>query len=189
MRVSLIVSALFATSLLGGVALADRPGDDGGGRTSLPRMAEMRLHEMREAREARESRSHDTTRVVREAPTRERLRERGDIVDRSGSRVSVSRTQNDTRSAPARFIKERPVNEKQQQRQNCAPTDDSCGSGARSQQKSDKEKARDKAAAEKARRDQDDVQKMREKIRAEKLKARIEKMLCEKHANVCADNL
>ena len=187
MRVSLIVSALFATSLLGGVALADRPGDDGGARTSVPRMQEMR---MREVREAREARTRDVVRVVREAPVTEKLRQRGDMVDRSSSRAVVSKqTQRDSRIDFTRPIRDKKPNEKQQQVQNCSPTDDTCGGGARSQQKTAEQKARDKAAAEKAKQDRDDVQKMRDRIRAEKMKAIIQKMLCEKHANTCADNL
>ena len=185
MRVSLIVSALFATSLIGGVALADRPGDDGGGRTSAPRMHDVRMHEVREAREAR---PRDDVRVMREAPVRERLREHGDMVDRSGSRTTVSKGQKDARNDVSRAVKDKPANEKQQAARNCSPTDDTCG-GGRSQRKTDEQKARDKVAAEKAKQDRDDVQKMREKIRAEKLKAIIEKMMCEKHGNTCADNL
>src|SRR5262245_2014370 len=89
MRVSLIVSALFATSLFGGVALADRPGDDGGGRTRAPVIREVREARVREVREVREPRVREQQeRVVREAPLRDRLRARGDMVDRTGSRAA-----------------------------------------------------------------------------------------------------
>lgn len=189
MRVSLIVSALFATSLLGGVALADRPGDDGGGRTRAPMVREVRVREVREVREVRPREQQE--RVVREAPMRDRLRARGDMVDRSGSRSAPApRTQTEGRNAQAeRVFRDKPANAKQQAVRNCSPTDDSCGSGARSREKTVNEKARDKAAAEKAKQDRDEVQKMRERIRAEKLKAIVNKMLCEKHANTCASNL
>jgi hypothetical protein len=189
MRVSLFVSALFAASLLGGVAMADRPSDDGGRSTRFsPR--EARQHEPRQMREARE---HDGLSKARDSKLTDKLRTRGDMVDRYGSHgvvqskgggadVAGLKAQRDAQKAMER------LNAKQNAVRNCSPTDDTCGSSraAAAGAKASAKAEADKAAAN---RQAEEVKKMIDKLRAEKLRARIMKSLCEKHANMCSENL
>ncbi len=190
MRFSLFVSAVFAASLFAGGALADRPGDDSGRTTRMPNVREMRP--VREAREASAGRPHEAPQTkVRENQTAERLRARGDMVDRYGAsassgkgaagQVSSIKSQRAAEKALERF------NAKKNQVINCAPTDDSCGKSARIAEQA--AKAGRQAAQEQGSKQRAEVQKKIDELRAEKLRERIMKSLCEKKANMCSANL
>ena len=192
MRVGTFVSVFFAASLLGGVAMADRPSADGMGRGARhvqPREMS-RTHEAREAREARPQR--DTVTRAKDPHVTDRLRARGDMNERYGARAAAQskaarettasiKSQRDADKALHR------ITDKGKNQMNCSPTDDTCKSSrvAKTTDKADKgtvQAQRDNKQAQ-------EVQKMREKIRMEKLKAIIFKKLCEKNANTCSENL
>lgn len=195
MRAHLFLSALFAASLFGGAAMADRPSDDGGRTTRMPNVREMRIREVREP-QVRE-RPHETphTRVVREPQAIERLRARGDMVDRTGSRgaaqAKAAAAAGDAAAAKAQreAVKAmRRLEEKKNAVINCAPNDESCTPSARHERLAAKaaQQAEQKAEGEKQRAE---VQKMVEKMRAEKLKAIMEQKMCQKMGNLCAEKL
>lgn len=190
MRVSLFVTALIASSLFGGAALAERPGDDSGsGRTSrIQHVRDLRMHQVREAREVREVRQQETPQTrTREPKITDHLRARGDMIDRTGAKaVAPAKLQADAGIKAQRNADkaQKALTAKQDTVRNCSPTDDSCTGGARSAQ------AATQAQSDKnAQKQRNDVQKMVDKVRAEKLKAKIMRDMCEKHANTCADNL
>lgn len=187
MRAHLFISALFAASLFGGAALADRPGDDGVGRTSRIPVREMHVREVRDPAQ-REVRSHQMREPrVRDPQVTERLRSRGDMVDRSSSRAATksaaARTQ---REAASRTI--RPLEAKKNAVINCAPNDEACAPGARSARAVAKAS---ETAAQKAEsnRQRAEIQKMVEKVRSERLKAIVLQKMCAKQGNLCAQNL
>ena len=191
MRAHLFVSALFAASLFGGAAMADRPSDDGAGRTSRVPVREMHVREVREVREVH---PHDMpSRQVREPVVLERLRAHGDVVDRSGSRAAArgKASAGDAASIKAQRDAEKALNRLQAKKDaviNCAANVDTCGTSARAAATAAQaaQKAAQKAEANRQRQE---VQKMIEKIRAEKIREQLTKKICEKHANMCAENL
>jgi hypothetical protein len=183
MRVSLFVSALFVASLFGAAASADQPGDTGGRTARMPNMREVHVRQVREAREAR---PHETPQTkVRDHQLTDRLRARGDMIDRSSSRSSASTKAAHSDSIKAQRDADKALKQltaKQDAVRNCSPTDDTCASSRAARVSS--------AAADKAAQQQrSDVQRMVDKIRAEKLREKIMKQLCERHANMCAENL
>ena len=190
MRVGSFVSVLFAASLLGGVALADRPADDGGGRSRTVQPREMRTHEAREARQERSSHQAERT-THREPKVVERFRAKGDVHDSYGSRAAAQSKA--TREANIKSQREADkalhrLTDKATAVQNCSPTDDTCRSSrvAKTSDKGDKTGAQKQAAETKQ---TQEIRAMRDKIRAEKLKAIIFKKLCEKNADMCSENL
>ena len=187
MRVSLFVSALFVASLFGAVASADQPGDSGGRTARIPNVREMRVQPVREVREAR---PHETPQLkVRDTQMSDRLRARGDMVDRYGTSSAGQ-----TRSAPQALQAERnadkaakKLNARQDAVRNCSQTDDSCAGAARSARVATE--AAEKASRQQQQQQRSEVQRMVEKARAEKLREKIMKQLCERRANTCAENL
>ena len=191
MRLTPFVSVLFAASMLGGVALADRPGEDGPGRTRVVQPREMsRSHDAREAREARPQREATVTRVHDNKVT-ERFRARGDMNERYGSAAAGAKSRGgDTNGVKAQRDADKAlhrITDKAKAAQNCSPTDDTCHS-SRVARTSDKT---DKAAAERAAGDKQraELKAIVDRHRAVKLKAMVMKSICEKHANMCAENL
>jgi hypothetical protein len=182
MRVSLFVSAMFAVSLVGGAALADRPSEDGG-RSSHFNVREARTHEAREARshEAREAVTH-----VRDSKVTEPFRAHGDMVDRYASHGPAA-AQQKVANQDAAAKSKNPLNAKQEAVRNCSPSDDTCGSSSRANQASSKSSSRaDKAVSDsQASMQRAEVQKMVNKIRNEKL----EKVLAAKFAAAVAGKL
>ncbi|MEZ4296341.1 MAG: hypothetical protein R3B70_15325 [Polyangiaceae bacterium] len=192
MRAHLFVSVLFAGSLLGGSALADRPGDDAGGRTTrMPHVRELRIRETREpvVREVRTPDVHQ--KEVRVPAALERLRAHGDMVDRNTSRgaaagqraaaagdASAAKSQREADKALRR------MDEKKHNAMNCSPTDDSCSPSARNAAAA--ARAAQQAESNKQRAE---VQKMINERRAQKMKEMLMKQVCEKQANMCSDNL
>ncbi|MBK8253980.1 MAG: hypothetical protein IPK82_15120 [Polyangiaceae bacterium] len=192
MRAHLFVSALFAVSLFGGAALADRPGEDGGRTGRMPNMRELRVRETREA--VVRERPHETPATkVRDPQVMERLRSRGDMVDRTGgSRAAGSQTKASVAgdSAKAQRAAEkalRKIEEKRHNAVNCSVTDDSCNASARSAAAA--ARAGQEAQRAENNRQRKEIQKMVDKVRAEKMREKLSKMMCEKHANTCAENL
>lgn len=189
MRVSLFVSALITATLFGGVAMAERPSEDGA-RSRVVQPREMtRHHQEREARQARPER--EATTRVRENKLADKFRPRGDMNERYGT-AGTGATKSRTGEATIKSQREADkalhrLTDKAAAVQNCAPNDDSCRSYRVA-------KTEDKAAREKAQQAEMTKQKaelkaMVDKIRAEKLKKMINKNICEKHANMCAENL
>jgi hypothetical protein len=198
MRANLFLSALFAASLFGGAALADRPGDDGGRPVRMPMVREIREMRMREVREPQvRERPHETpqTRVLREPQQMERVRARGDMVDRTGSRGASAQARAAVTSEAASVKAQRQaakamrrLEEKKNAVINCAPNDESCSPSARSARVAAEagQKATQQAAAERQR---VEIQKMIEKLRAERLKAVMQEKMCQKMGNLCAEKL
>jgi hypothetical protein len=182
MRVSLFVSAMFAASLLGGVAMADRPSEDGG-RSSHFNVREARSHEAREARthEGREAQTQ-----TRDSKITERFRTHGDMVDRYASHGPAASSQKVANTDAAAKSKN-PLNAKQEAVRNCSPNDDTCGSSSRANQASAKSSSRaDKAITDsQGSMQRQEIQKMVNKIRNEKL----EKVLAAKMAEAVAGKL
>lgn len=192
MRLTPFVTVLFAASMLGGVALADRPGDDGAGRTRVVQPREMsRTHADREAREARPQREATVTRVHDNKLT-ERFRARGDMNERYGAAAAGTKSRGgDTNSIKAQRDADKAlhrITDKATAVQNCSPTDDTCHSSrvAKTSDKADKAAAAQKADTDKQRAE---LKEIVDRRRAEKLKAMVMKSICEKHANMCAENL
>lgn len=198
MRLNLFVSAVFAASLFAGGALADRPGDEGGGRTGrLAPVKEMRVREVREGNLKETRPQADTQRArVRDAQVTERFRNRGDMVDRYTAPAS---TGGKGQQAGAASIKSQRAAEKALERLNsrknqvinCSPTDDSCSASARVAQAGSKaaQQQQTKATADVTKqqdnRQRAEIQKKIDEIRAEKMKEKLMKSLCEKKANIC----
>ena len=191
MRVGSFVSVLFAASLLGGVALADRPAEDGGGRSGRVQPREMRTHEARGTQESRASQQQERT-VHRDTKVTERFRAKGDVHEGYGSRTTAQSkgARDATNNVKAQRDADKALHrltDKGKAVQNCSPTDDTCGR-MRVAKTSDKTDKAQKASATESRQTQE-IRAMREKIRAEKLKAIIFKKLCEKNADMCSENL
>lgn len=189
MRVSLFVSALITATLFGGVALAERPSEDGG-RSRVVQPREMsRNHQERQARESRPER--ETTTRVHENKLTDKFRSRGDMNERYGtSGTGASKSHTGEASIKSQREADKALHrltDKAAAVQNCAPNDDSCRSFRVA-------KTNDKASREKAQqadmeRQKAELKAMVDKIRAEKLKKMVNKTICEKHANMCAENL
>lgn len=193
MRVSLFVSALFAASLFAGGAMADRPGGDDGGRTT--RMPPVR--EMRPVREVREVqiRPHETPQTrVRDPQVTERIRARGDMVDRygAGPAAAAGKVQGEASIKAQRQAEKarEQLNARKNQVINCSATDDSCGASASAaaaaaRAANQQAKAeRDAAAKQRA-----EIQKKIDELRAQRMREKLLKQICEKKANMCSENL
>ncbi|MFO0590821.1 MAG: hypothetical protein U0441_24975 [Polyangiaceae bacterium] len=193
MRVSLFVSALFTASLIGGVALAERPSEDGGGRSRVVQPREMVRHAERAERQVQERPQREATTRTTESKLGDKFRAHGDMNERygaSGTGAAKSHGGGDVSSIKADRNADKALHrltDKAKSVQNCAPNDDSCRSFrvAQTTEKTDKAKAQqaemDKQKAE--------LKAMVDKQRAEKLKKMVNKSICEKHANMCSENL
>lgn len=196
MRLNLFVSAVFAASLLAGGAMADRPGDEGGGRTGrLAPVKEMRVREVRDLKETRPQAETQRARV-RDTQVTERFRNRGDMVDRYSAPASTGGKgqQPGAASIKSQRAAEKALerlNSRKNQVINCSATDDSCGASARVAQAGSKAaqqqqtKATADAAKQQDNRQRAEIQKKIDELRAEKMKEKLMKSLCEKKANVC----
>lgn len=199
MRLNLFVSAVFAASLFAGGALADRPGDEGGGRTGrLAPVKELRVREVREGNLKETRPQADTQRArVRDAQVTERFRNRGDMVDRyaapasTGGKGQQAGSANIKSQRAAEKALER-LNSRKNQVINCSATDDSCGASARAVQagsKASQQQQQTKATADATKQQENrqraEIQKKIDEIRAQKMKEKLMKSFCEKKANVC----
>lgn len=193
MRVSLFVSALFTASLIGGVALAERPSEDGARSRVVQPREMMRSHGDRAERQVQERPQREATTKATESKLGDKLRAHGDMNERYGASstgVAKSHGGGDVNSIKAQRDADKALHrltDKAKAVQNCAPNDDSCRSFrvAQTSEKTDKAKAQqaemDKQKAE--------LKAMVDKQRAEKLKKMLNKSICEKHANMCSENL
>jgi hypothetical protein len=177
--------------MLGGVALADRPSEDGGGRSHVVQPREMtHTREAREAREARPQREATETKE-HESKLGEGLRSHGDMNEHYGSAAGGAKSHgggtNDIKAQRDADKGLHRLTDKATAVQNCSPTDDTCHSSrvAKTNDKAEKASA-EKAATDKQRAE---LKQMVDKIRAEKLKSMVMKSICERHANMCSDNL
>jgi len=143
---------------------------------------------MQQVREAREARSPEAQVQVREAKVTDHLRSRGDMVDRTGGRSAKVAGEQGVQAQRGADRVQKQLTAKQDRVRNCSPTDDSCGSSSRAAQ-AGSQAAADRAASAAARQQRNDVQKMVEKMRAEKLREKIMRQMCERHANTCAETL
>ncbi len=150
-----------------------------------------RTHEAREAREARPQR--EAVVKAHDNKVTERFRTRGDMNERYGSHASGAaksgggavnniKAQRDADKALHRLT------DKAKALQNCSPTDDTCRSSrvAKTTDKADKAAAGERAAADKQRAE---LKAQIDRLREQKLKQMVMKSICEKHANMCAENL
>jgi hypothetical protein len=198
MRLSVFVSAVFAASLFAGGAMADRPGEDSGRTTRLPPVKELRVREVKEMKAAQ---PHDTTRTtrVRDNTVTERMRSRGDMVDRYGagpSAAAAAKTGNNTASIKSQRNAEKALerlNARKNQVINCAPGDETCGqssraatAGARAATQNHTSAADQKSKDDRARAE---IQKKIDELRAARMKEKIMQMMCEKKASTCVANL
>ena len=192
MRAHLFVSALFAASLFGGAALADRPGEDGGRTTRMP-VQEMRVREAREPMQ-RDVRPHQAPDLrVRDPQIVDRFRSRGDMVDRTTTRASAPQTRaaNDA-GAAAKAQRDaakaqRRLEEKKNAVINCAPNDEACAPSARAARAA--AEAGQKAQKAESDKQRAEIQKMVERVRAEKMKEKMNQKICERMGNLCAERL
>lgn len=175
MRATLFLSSLFAVSLIGSAALAERPSE--GAETRRPirdhKLQELRPHEASTVREHaapahREKASTREPKVVKEAPSR------GDNVDRSyathAAKGSDSAHQNAQPAAKT-------INKAYMQARNCSDTDADCSKLHSNSSSND-------TAAKK-----DDTKPKMTRAQVQEMVDKLHKMMCERHAATCADYL
>jgi hypothetical protein len=191
MRVSLFVSALFAVSLFGGAAMADRTGEDGGRTSRMPRVSEMKMNHVREARDVR-TQDKVQVKVAKDNHVTDRFRTKGDMVDRTPKAASSKASHGGAYDAKSQRDMEkamRRLNEKQRAQQNCSPTDETCASfgrttGPAKAQQAAKNETQAKMNAQKA-----ELKKMVDKVREQRMKRIILAKICAVNANACAGGL
>ncbi len=180
MRATLFLSSLFAVSLIGSAALAERPSTDGGESRRPVRdhkISELRPHEASTVREhvapaVHEKASAREPRVLKEAPNR------GDNVDRSyAAHAAVSADKVHESAAPS----SKTVNKAYLEARNCSDLTADCAKvhGKPAGNTSDS------AAAKK----DDDKQHKLTRAQTQEMVEKLHKMMCERHAAACADYL
>lgn len=197
MRLSLFFSAVLATSLFAGGAMADRPGE-GGGRTARVPVREMRIHAPKEMRQVQPAETRAAR--VRDTAATERFRNRGDVVDRyagAGS-AAAAKAANNPATIKAQRNAEKALerlNARKTQVINCSPTDDSCGQSSRAAAAGGRAAVQNQknAAAAQQKRDNNmqraEIQKKIDERRAQRLKARLLQKMCEMKASTCKADL
>ncbi|MEP7120154.1 MAG: hypothetical protein ABJE95_04550 [Byssovorax sp.] len=180
MRATLFLSSLFAVSLIGGVALAERPSDGAESRRPVRdhKISELRPHEASTVREHVAPVSHEKSsvrepRVLKEAPNR------GDNIDRSYAAHAVMGADKAHQQNAAPGAKT--INKAYLEARNCSDTDTDCAKvhgGKPAGNASDHVEKKDDAAAQKHTRAQ--IKEMVDKLH---------QMMCQQHAASCADYL
>lgn len=178
MRATLFLSSLFAVSLIGGAALAERPSEGAEGRRPIRdhKMQEVRHHEASTVREHatpvrhEKASSHREPRAVKEAPSR------ADNIDRSYAAHAVMSSEKVHQSAQSDA---KTINKAYLQARNCSDTSTDCAkihgnAGG---------KADAGAAAKK------DEKPALTRAQAQEMIDKLHKMMCERHAAACADYL
>ena len=154
MRTSLFLSALFAATLVGGVASAEKPKDmreKGDMVDKTYKQVSSRTHMNRNGVETHRV-NPGAQKDVRPSPGESRWNCGEDCKTR---RTPPTRASSETSSRASRTQGSSKVNERAEQRWNCAPTDDSCR-GVRSSvttKRGDKGDSAGKSAAERAKND------------------------------------
>jgi hypothetical protein len=180
MRATLFLSSLFAVSLIGGAALAERPSADGGESRRPVRdhkISELRPREASTVREhtapaPREKSAAREPRVLKEAPNR------GDNVDRSyaaRAAVGAERVHQTAGASP------KAVNQAYLQARNCSDLNTDCA-------KIHGKPAGNTSESAVAKKD-DDKQHKLTRARTQEMVDKLHKMMCERHAAACADYL
>ena len=180
MRATLFLSSLFAVSLIGSAALAERPSADGA-ESRRPirdhKASELRPHEASTVREHVAPATHEKAsvrepRVIKDAPTR------GDNVDRSyASHAAASANKMHESAAPA----SKTVNQAYAQARNCSDLNTDCA-------KVHGKPAGNASDAASAKKD-DDKQHKLTRAQTQEMVEKLHKMMCERHAAACADYL
>lgn len=182
MRATLFLSSLFALSLVGSAALAERPSAEGVESRRPVRdhkISELRPHEASTVREHVAPATHEKAstrepRVLKEAPNR------GDNVDRSyAAHAAVSADRVHESAAPA----SKTVNKAYVEARNCSDTDTDC---AKVHGGKPAGNTSDSAAAAKK---DDDKQHKLTRAQTQEMVEKLHKMMCERHAAACADYL
>ena len=176
MRSNLFVSSLFAVSLIGGVALAERPSEGGEGRQPVRdhKLQDVRPHEATTVRE-HAAPAHQEKTSAREPKTVKELPTRGDNIDRSyASHALVGHDKGQQNAAPAT----KTVNQAYVQARNCSDLDTDCA-------KIHGKPAGDTSVAKK----DSDTQHKVSRAQIKEMVDKLHKMMCERHAAACADYL
>jgi hypothetical protein len=181
MRATLFLSSLFAVSLIGSAALAERPSEGSESRRPIRdhKIQELRPHEASTVREHAAPVRHEKSsarepKVLREAPNR------GDNVDRSyAAHAAISADKMHQSAAPDA----KTVNKAYVQQRNCSDLTADCakvhgGPAGNTSDASVAKKDDSKAAEQKYTRAQ--IKEMVDKLH---------KAMCEQHASSCADYL
>jgi hypothetical protein len=179
MRATLFLSALFTVSLVGGAALAERPGDDGESKrpTHEARLQDLRPREASTVREHRAPDAHaektvnHAPSVVKETPNR------ADNVDRAYKSTTTATdklAQKDLRMGVM------PVNKQLESRRNCSDVGMDC-SGSTAKAKGNVSDTVQKAEKK------DTTQMSRAQV--QQLLAILHQQMCKNMAGACADYL
>ncbi len=176
MRANLFVSSLFAVSLIGGVALAERPSEGGEGRHPIRdhKLQDVKPHEATTVRE-HAAPTHQEKTSAREPKTVKELPTRGDNIDRSyANRAAVGSDKGQQNAAPS----SKTVNQAYVQARNCSDLDTDCA----------KVHGRPAGETSVAKKDSDNQHKV-SRAQVKEMVEKLHKMMCERHASSCADNL
>jgi hypothetical protein len=179
MRANLFVSSLFAVSLIGGVALAERPSEGGESRRPVRdhKLQDVRPHEASTVRE-HAAPTHQEKTSAREPKTVKELPTRGDNIDRSyASHAVVGSDKGQQNAAPS----SKTVNQAYLQARNCSDLDADCA-------KVHGKPAGNASEASMAKKDSDTQHKV-SRAQVKEMVDKLHKMMCERHASSCADNL
>lgn len=177
MRANLFLSSLFAVSLIGGAAFAERPSEGAESRRPIRdhKIQELRPREASTVRDhaapvGHEKASTREPKVVKDAPTR------GDNVDRSyAAHAARSGDKVHQNAQPA----SKTINKAYMEARNCSDTDADC---AKIHGKPGGDSA-DKAAKK------DDARPKVTRAQVQEMVDKLHKMMCERHAAACADYL
>jgi hypothetical protein len=178
MRATLFLSSLFAVSLIGGAALAERPSEGAESRRPIRdhKIQELRPHEACTVREHALVVHHEKTsarepRAIKEMPTR------GDNIDRSYAAHALRTTDKGHQNANPGS---KTINKVYLQARNCSDLTADC---AKVHGKPAGNGSDGKAAAK-----TDEKPKMT-RAQTQEMVDKLHKMMCERHASACADNL
>ena len=177
MRANLFLSSLFAVSLIGGAAFAERPSEGAESRRPIHdyKLQELRPHEASTVREHAAPAAHDkvTTRepkALKEAPTR------GDNVDRSyAAHAPTSANQAHENAQPG----SKTVNKAYAEARNCSDTDADCA----------KVHGKPAGNAGDTASKKDDTKPAMTRAQVQEMVDKLHKMMCARHAAACADFL
>ena len=175
MRATLFLSSLFAVSLIGGAAFAERPSEGAESRRPIRdhKLQELRPHEASTVREHAAPTQHERSstrepKVVKEAPSR------GDNVDRSyASHAAMTGDKAHQNAQPA----SKTTNKAYAEARNCSDTDTDCAKVHSNSSKGDTSAKKD-----------DNKPKMT-RAQVQEMVDKLHKMMCERHAAACADYL
>lgn len=181
MRATLFLSSLFAVSLIGGAALAERPSEGAESRRPIRdhKLQEVRPHEASTVREPTAVVHHEKSSATREPRAIKELPSRGDNIDRSYAAHAAMSGDNVHQNAKSDSTK---VNKVYEAARNCSELTSDCSS---TRGKS----AGNSSDASAAKKDDKHEMTARERAKAQEMIKMLNKMMCERHAATCADYL